>query len=83
MITNHKGIRMVKGEAKKINTDYKRNSTKLLHGQDSPMMHKTRRCSFETRLNVDSELLYPKGIGTFESMVFKAIRFLFPLLVSF
>ena len=64
---------------KKINTDCKTNWTKLLHVQDSPKMHKTQRCSFETRLDVGSELLYPKGTCTFQSIVFKAIQVLFPL----
>ena len=64
---------------KKINTDCKANWTKLLHVQDSPKAHKTRRYSFETKLNVGSELFYPKGTRTFESIVLKAIQFLFPL----
>ena len=42
-------------------------------------MYKMQSCSFETRLNVGSELLYPKDICSFESKVFKAIQFLFPL----
>ena len=42
-------------------------------------MHKTRRWSFETKLNVGSELFYPKGTRTFESKVLKQFRFFFPL----
>lgn len=49
--------------------DCKTNWAKLLHVQLSPKTHKTRRCSFETKLNVDSELFYPKGTRTFESIV--------------
>lgn len=59
----------------KINTFYKTNCAK----QDSHKTRQTRSCSFETKLNVLSELLYPKGTRIFESIVLKVIQFLFPL----